>query len=634
MPRWDSHRRLKQEVVDRHRDVLDTLRFGVTGSDVVSYSKRSVQISIGADKHKNHSSSRIKHALPDTLAQQLASLDLKGESSESNRDLGRKSYTYELEDKNQVYNDYNQCYIDSGLKSLPGTWVQNVAPSTRFVEHPKLRQLLDVKQELVNTTAIPATYLCTDLKSWSPSTLPNELRGIPYDMMIIDPPLESYSWDEPSLSREPVWSWDEIAALPVPQLAAHHSFVFLWVGSGTNNGLERGREVLAKWGYRRCEDVVWVRTSRPDDEAQSSSSLLRSSVQHCLMGIRGTVVRSDDAKFVHCNIDADVILWPGERVGEGDTSYLSPLRKPHELYDIAENFCLGTRRLELFGTNRNLRRGWLTVGSQVGPQFADWPHDEQAFIEPLTGSYTNRFVQEPPTCPLACRLNVLPFSQLCENLRPKTPPRRERSAKPLAIHPQSPLAANNMPAGPLQAQGWHYGVAMNGAPMYSFDQSSMQSPTYPPNLTPIWYDTSAAYQGMQDMYYPIPSNVYNVPSLHPFSLPMTPQYPPNMYASPSQPIHSTNYKETASAHFAGPRDAYEWATEMELPSRPWYPGSDESSQLFDRAWHHYPSRRHARSALLGQGAGGHETVSIRSDSERFSGAQVQVMQRNQGSERD
>jgi mRNA (2'-O-methyladenosine-N6-)-methyltransferase len=36
----------------------------------------------------------------------------------------------------------------------------------------------------------------------------------------------------------------------------------MWVGSGAGEGLERGREVLGKWGYRRCEDVVWVKTNK------------------------------------------------------------------------------------------------------------------------------------------------------------------------------------------------------------------------------------------------------------------------------------------------------------------------------------------------------------------------------------
>lgn len=33
-----------------------------------------------------------------------------------------------------VYNDYNQYFVDSGLTVLPGSWVQNVSPATRFSE--------------------------------------------------------------------------------------------------------------------------------------------------------------------------------------------------------------------------------------------------------------------------------------------------------------------------------------------------------------------------------------------------------------------------------------------------------------------------------------------------------------------
>lgn len=38
------------------------------------------------------------------------------------------------------------------------------------------------------------------------------------------------------------------------------------------------------------------------------------------------------------------------------------LRKPPEMYSLIENFCLGFRRLEIFGRPSSLRRGWVTVG--------------------------------------------------------------------------------------------------------------------------------------------------------------------------------------------------------------------------------------------------------------------------------
>ena len=102
------------------------------------------------------------------------------------------------------------------------------------------------------------------------------------------------------------------------------------------------------------------------------------------MGIRGTVRRSTDGHFVHCNVDTDVIVWEGDETGgwscacfrmklwlsEARDSRLGllvctladPLRKPPELYNLIENFCMGTRRLELFGNARDARPGWLTIG--------------------------------------------------------------------------------------------------------------------------------------------------------------------------------------------------------------------------------------------------------------------------------
>ncbi len=89
------------------------------------------------------------------------------------------------------------------------------------------------------------------------------------------------------------------------------------------------------------------------------------------MGIRGTVRRSTDSWFVHCNVgefirrqnlliyllifslDTDVIIWEGDPV--------DPTRKPPEMYTLIENFCLGFRRLEVFGKLSSLRRGWVTA---------------------------------------------------------------------------------------------------------------------------------------------------------------------------------------------------------------------------------------------------------------------------------
>ncbi|KAA1466847.1 MT-A70-domain-containing protein [Dentipellis sp. KUC8613] len=244
-------------------------------------------------------------------------------------------YNNYVPEEETIRNDYSQRYVDGG--EWPQNWVLGSEPERRFEEYPKQQRLLALKKASVTEYALPPAYLpFSELSTVQPSK---------FDVILIDPPFSSS------------FSWDQLQELPVPSLAADPSFIFLWVGSGAGEGLERGREVLAKWGYRRCEDVCWVKTNKTSNKGPGTdpptTSLLTRTNQHCLIGIRGTVRRSTDSWFVHCNVDTDVIIW------EGDAS--DPTMKPPEMYTLIENFCLGTRRLELFGRARSVRRGWVTV---------------------------------------------------------------------------------------------------------------------------------------------------------------------------------------------------------------------------------------------------------------------------------
>lgn len=348
-----------------------------------------------------------------------------------------------------VRNDYSQHFVDTKAGQLPGNAVCNPHHFSRFEEYPKLKRLIEVKSDILASISHPPVYLPVDLLhsiNEPISTLESpfhltRLLPIKFDVVIIDPPLESYEWESvPSGGKKSaqIWSWDQVAALPIPQIMAKESFIFLWVGSGSSDGLERGREVLMKWGYRRCEDIVWVQTNNDDNTngnsfvPASSSSCFAKSSQHCLMGIRGTVRRSTDTRFVHCNIDTDVILWSGEKT-LNHSNTIDSRRKPPEMMNLAENFCLGTRRLELFGGNRNLRRGWLTIGSDVGPQALEWDQAKQATnacaasaVQPLPllyekSVYDAHFGVDRAGCTLAERINLVPFHEEVEMLRPRSP---------------------------------------------------------------------------------------------------------------------------------------------------------------------------------------------------------------------
>ncbi|KAF8642947.1 hypothetical protein AX16_009334 [Volvariella volvacea WC 439] len=312
-----------------------------------------------------------------------------------------KNYVPEEE---TIRNDYSQRYVDGG--EWPQNWVLGADPEHRFEEYPKQQRLLNLKKASVTEHSLPPSYLSfSEISS---------LQGCKFDVILLDPPYSSS------------FSWDQLQELPIPSLAADPSFVFLWVGSGAGEGLERGREILAKWGYRRCEDVVWVKTNKttnhgPGTDPPTTSLLVRTK-QHCLVGIHGTVRRSTDSWFVHCNIDTDVIIW------EGDPS--DPTRKPPEMYTLIENFCLGIRRLEIFGkAASSLRRGWVTA---LAPgQDEQLPHPEQGdrpgiiHVEGDEGGNATRWDKETWEEGIRQLANggkpVVPMTAEIDTLRPKSP---------------------------------------------------------------------------------------------------------------------------------------------------------------------------------------------------------------------
>ncbi|KAJ3130979.1 N6-adenosine-methyltransferase subunit mettl14 [Physocladia obscura] len=264
--------------------------------------------------------------------------------------------------KNILKNDHLLNFVLTGQR--PQNYVRDSNPESRFTEYPKLEALFNLKKEIVRQYATPSRCLNIDLWQFDLRNL-----GSQFDVILIDPPIEEYALRSrqnfereychppPGFSSDMklLWTWDDIAGMNVQDIAAPRSFIFIWIGDG--DGLERGRDLLAKWGYRRAEDIVWAKTNKFSNGSYHVGSfpVLQRQKEHCLVGIRGTLRRSSDTHFIHCNVDTDVII--SEEMPNGDTA------KPEELYTIIENFCLGKRRLELFGRDNNLRNGWLTVGA-------------------------------------------------------------------------------------------------------------------------------------------------------------------------------------------------------------------------------------------------------------------------------
>ncbi|KXZ54988.1 hypothetical protein GPECTOR_3g153 [Gonium pectorale] len=229
-----------------------------------------------------------------------------------------------------IANDYSQNFVDTGLR--PQNYLRDSHLTDRYEEYPKLKELIARKDRQVAAFATPPLFLRADLRSLR---LSPETFGTKFDVILVDPPWEEYVRRAPGLVSDPeVWSWQEIQALEIEAIADTPCFLFLWCGA--EEGLEAGR----KWGFRRCEDICWIKTNKEAGKRaylkaanQHPESMLVHTKEHCLMGIKGTVRRATDGHIIHTNIDTDVIVSEEPELGS--------TRKPEEMYTIIEHFCNG-----------------------------------------------------------------------------------------------------------------------------------------------------------------------------------------------------------------------------------------------------------------------------------------------------
>jgi N6-adenosine-specific RNA methylase IME4 len=149
---------------------------------------------------------------------------------------------------------------------------------------------------------------------------------------------------------------DDIAALPVKNLAAPDAHLFLWT---TGPALRQAFDIIEAWGFRySAVGFTWVKMRRSYDARQlrivptadhdlhvGLGLTTRKNAEFCLLGRRGSARRL--AKDVR-----EIILSP---VREHS-------RKPDEVYARIEAYCAGPY-LDLF--SRQSRPGWTTWGNEA-----------------------------------------------------------------------------------------------------------------------------------------------------------------------------------------------------------------------------------------------------------------------------
>lgn len=282
-------------------------------------------------------------------------------------------------------NDYNDHFVHTGI--FPQTHIQNAADP--LIGYPRLQTLHELKAEHT------LKYACAQYSSrLSLDTMADTLQhwaavdGLQFDVVLVGGCYKASSYES-------------LLSLPIFKLTPRPSLAFILVPS---HGLEDGRRALEAWGFRRSENISYLTLSKDSIffPHQDSNSVLISSTWHCLMGLKGTLRRSDDNDLINCNVNTDCIIEPSEE---------TPQIIPHQFYSIIENFSLMSRRIHIVPgyAPEKLpvlqRPGWVIVS----PDAPENNFTPQAYISEMK------------------RLGArVPVDPVIDSLRPRTPTKAKR----------------------------------------------------------------------------------------------------------------------------------------------------------------------------------------------------------------
>lgn len=186
-------------------------------------------------------------------------------------------------------------------------------------------------------------------------------RGRKFGTILADPPWQfqnrtgKVAPEHKRLNRYGTMTLDEICALPVQDIAADPSHLYLWV---PNALLPDGLKVMDAWGFKYVSNIVWEKVRKDGEpDGRGVGFYFRNVTELLLFGVRGKNARTLDPGRSQVNI---------MRTRKREHS-----RKPDEQYDIIEA-CSWGPYLEVF--SRGKRSGWEAWGDQADEEYRPtWP---------------------------------------------------------------------------------------------------------------------------------------------------------------------------------------------------------------------------------------------------------------------
>lgn len=281
-------------------------------------------------------------------------------------------------------NDHSDFYVHTG--KLPQCNVTNIENPVEG--YPRLERLHELKRAHFDAHAVAplgakvAPYdLQTTLTQWADA-------DTHFDVVLIGGCLDNGN----------AISDSDLERLPIPRLTPKPSILLLWV---SNHQLDLAHHLMKQWGFRRSEDIAFFPNSKSSvfmprcSASCAESSVFQSASWHCILGLKGTLRRSEDNTLINCNVDTDVII---------EKEHTLPGIVPLELYSVIENFTSMARRVHIVPGYSSLDKpvrlkpGWVVVSPDI------------LLDNFKVKSYNARNPRKAP------------FHKEIDELRPKTPP--------------------------------------------------------------------------------------------------------------------------------------------------------------------------------------------------------------------
>jgi N6-adenosine-specific RNA methylase IME4 len=184
------------------------------------------------------------------------------------------------------------------------------------------------------------------------------VRGT-YGTVLADPPWRfsnrtgKMAPEHRRLSRYPTLTLREIMEIPVAQVAAAQSHLYLWV---PNALLAEGMQVMEAWGFTYKTNIVWFKIRKDGGpDGRGVGFYFRNTTELVLFGVRGSFRT----------------LSPGRRqVNVIRSRKREHSKKPDELHGIIEA-CSPGPFLEMFA--RGMRPRWDHWGNEAEEYRPTWP---------------------------------------------------------------------------------------------------------------------------------------------------------------------------------------------------------------------------------------------------------------------